>query len=359
MTTSYPTSNDPVAIMQSYLAATWIGIPADKDMPPGMAVTLEMIEGQAVITSAVLKGDRGEKGDPGRIVDLQWPPKATAAELPTNLTAADENKGWWVGDPIPDRVYVWTGTTYEVVRPGPPGPPGPRPQITPTVEVIPMEERTPDSVSEVIVTNDGAFPQWHMRLLAPQGPVGPSTNITGAPDYDGQGRPKEPGQVLTVLPNGKFGASDFAAKHPRFYSIPEGMFSPFSGPAQRHTILQYTIEAQDYDWVPYVSGHFRAYGIEIDADPLIIGSEVRLGDPLSGTLIARGFGNNSTWTTVLPHFSSTGNTTAAVAPDNGHAMVPAGQPAQISVNLYNDGLLGVYLFNPAGAQLDVLVIPQG
>ena len=227
------------------------------------------------------------------------------------------------------------------------------------VEVIPMEERTPDTKDEVIVTGDARFPQWHMRLLAPEGPVGPSTNIENAPDYDKQGRSKEPGQVVTVLPNGKFGSSDFAAKHPRFYSIPEGMFSSFSGPAQRHTILQYTIEAQDYDWVPYVTGHFRAYGLELDADPLIIGSEVRLGDPLSGTLIARGFGNNSSWTTVVPHFSSTGNTTAAVAPDNGHAMVPAGQPAQINVNLYNDGLLGVYLFNPAGAQLDVLVIPQG
>jgi hypothetical protein len=31
----------------------------------------------------------------------------------------------------------------------------------------------------------------------------------------------------------------------------------------------------------------------------------------------------------------------------------------IHVNLYNDGLLGAYIFNKTGAQLTILTIPQG
>jgi len=61
----------------------------------------------------------------------------------------------------------------------------------------------------------------------------------------------------------------------------------------------------------------------------------------------------------VPHFSSSGDPNTAVAPDNGVALVPQGQPAQINVNLYNDGLLGAYVFNRTGAQLTILVVPQG
>jgi hypothetical protein len=143
------------------------------------------------------------------------------------------------------------------------------------------------------------------------------------------------------------------------YSVPEQAFTPFTGLAQRQTILSYTVEAQDYAWVPHVEGHLKAFGIELDADPLTIGCEVRLGNPTSGTLIGRGFGNIASWTTITPHFSSPTDPTAAVSPDNGVAQVAAGQTAQISVNLYNDGLLGAYLFNSAGAQLIITVMPQG
>ncbi|MBE5436479.1 phage tail protein [Mycobacteroides abscessus] len=356
---AYATSNDPVAIMQSYIHATWYGIPVDKDMPPAVGVTMEMIDGQAVITSAVLKGDKGDPGDNAPLLNMQWPPKATAAELPDDLTEADALTSFWVGSPTPSLIYCWTGTYWQPLQAGPPGPPGPRPVITPKVEVIPMSERTPGMTSEVIVTGSEAFPQYLFRLLAPQGPVGPTATISTAADYNA-GKAKQPGQVLTVNSDGtKWEPSDFAAKHPRLYSIPEQAFTPFSGLAQRKTILSYTIPAQDYDWTPYVTGHFRAYGIEIDSDPLTIGSEVRLGDATSGTLIARGFGNNSTWTTVVPHWSTPSSPTAAVAPDNGVALVPAGQTAQINVNLYNDGLIGAYIFGRDGAQLAVLTIPQG
>lgn len=349
-------TGDAVALFQTLLSATWYGIVSDKDTPMGMAATLEMVGDEAVITTDVLVGRPGADGKPAPIVKMQWPQLQQPAELPTNLqdTEADRGKAWWIGT----LVYVWTGTTFEAVRPGPTGPPGATPIITPTVRVIPMSERTPESESTVVVTGTTGAPQWHLELLAPQGPPGDNATINQATDV--QGVPTDGQTLVWNEAAQKWKPSDYTAKHPRHYSVPEGMFTPFTGIAQRQTIMQYQVPPQDFAWTPYITGHLKAAGVETDADPFTIGCEVRLGDPTSGALVARGFGNIANWTNISPHFSSTADPAAAVAPDNGVATVPAGQAAQISVNLYNDGILGgVYLFNNAGAQLSILVMPQG
>ncbi|AXH46861.1 minor tail protein [Mycobacterium phage Aminay] len=352
------TTGDAVALFQTLISATWYGIVADKDIPGGMTATMEMVDGEAVITTDVLIGPQGDPGEPFPIVDLQWPALESASDLipikPT-LDETDKGKAWW----IDTLVYVWTGTDFTAVRPGPAGPPGATPNITITAETIPMEERTAESTDEVIPSGTSLNPHFKLRLLSPQGPEGPSTNITGAPDYDNSS-PPEDGQTLVwseVLQ--KWQPSDYTAKHPRLYTVPEAAFTAFTGLAQRQPILTYVVEPQDYAWVPYVGGHLKAFGLELDADPLTIGCEVRLGDPTSGTLIGRGFGNIASWTTIQPHFSTSGDPASAVSPDNGVALVPAGQQAQITVNLYNDGLLGAYIFNKTGAQLSILTVPQG
>ncbi|QGH80400.1 minor tail protein [Mycobacterium phage Bryler] len=358
-------TGDAVALFQTLLSATWMGIVGDGNTPGGMAATLEMVDGEAVITTDVLIGPKGDKGDPAPLVDLQWPPLESPTELvelQDELTAADKGKGWWIGT----VVYVWTGSTFQMVRPGPAGPPGATPQITFEFETIPMSERGPGVTDEVIRSGTSLNPHIKVRALSPQGPVGPSTNITDAPDYDNS-EPPTNGQSIVwdadrPRPDGGTGLwvpSDFVNKHPRLYSVPEAAFTPFTGPARRQSILQYTVEAQDFAWTPYVTGHLKAFGLELDSDPLTIGCEVRLGDPTSGQLIGRGFGNIASWTNILPHYSTPSDSAAAVAPDNGVALVPAGQTAQINVNLYNDGLLGVYVFNRNGAQLTILVVPQG
>lgn len=351
-------TGDAVALFQTLMSATWYGVVGDGNTPGGMAATLEMVDDEAVITTDVLVGPKGDKGDPAPIVQLQWPALEQAAELEPirdTLDANDEGKAWWVGN----VVYVWDGTDFQMVRPGPAGPIGATPQISVSAETIPLDERTADTVDEVIQTGTSLNPHLHFKLLAPQGPEGPSTNIIDAPDYDNTVAPED-GQTLVWNEESQlWKPSDYAAKHPRHYSIPEAAFTSFNGPSTRHTILTYVIEEQDFAWTPYVTGHIRARGLELDADPLIIGCEVRMGDWATGTLIARGFGNISNWATIVPHFSSTSDTTAAVAPDNGYATVPAGETCTINVNLYNDGLAGYYVFNPAGAQLSILVIPQG
>ncbi|BBC43314.1 putitive minor tail protein [Mycobacterium phage Y10] len=351
-------TGDAVALFQTLLSATWYGIVADKDTPGGFAATLEMVDGEAVITTDVLVGPKGEPGEPAPIVDLQWPPLDSASELipiKDTLDESDKGKAWWIGT----LVYVWTGSDFVAVQPGPAGPPGKTPNITITAETIPMEERGPGVTDEVIPSGTSLNPHFHLRLLAPQGPVGPSTNITGAPDYDSSLVPQDGQALVWNEALQKWQPSDFVAKHPRFYSVPEAAFSNFTGLAQRKPILSYVVPAQDFAWTPYVTGRLKAFGVELDNDPLTIGCEVRLGDAMSGELIGRGFGNISSWTTIQPHFSSSSDPNNAVAPDNGVALVPAGEPAQINVNLYNDGLLGAYIFNRTGAQLGILVVPQG
>lgn len=354
-----PSTGDAVALFQTLMSATWYGVVGDGNTPGGMAATLEMLDDEAVITTDVLVGAKGDKGDPAPIVQLQWPALDQAADLDPiadTLTEADAGKAWWIGS----VVYVWTGTDFQMVRPGPAGPPGATPQITVSAETIPLDERDANSVDEVIQTGTSLAPNLHFRLLSPQGPTGPSTNILGAPDYDNSGGAPDDGQTLVwSAANQKWTPSDFTAKHPRHYSVPEAAFTNFTGLAQRQAILTYTVEAQDFSWTPYVTGHIKAFGIELDADPLTIGCEVRLGDAVTGQLIGRGFGNISSWTHIKPHFSSSGDPTTAVAPDNGVATVAAGQTANISVSLFNDGLLGAYVFNKSGAQLSILCIPQG
>lgn len=355
---SVPSTGDAVALFQSMMSATWYGIVGDGTTPAGMAATLEMIDDEAVITTDVLVGPKGDKGDPSPIVQLQWPALEAAADLDPlrdTLGPDDEGKAWWIGT----VVYVWDGTDFQLVRPGPAGPPGATPQISISAETIPLDERGPGVTDEVIQTGTSLAPHLHFRLLSPQGPTGPSTSITNAPDYDDTNEPADGNTLVWSEAAGKWQPSDYTAKHPRHYSVPEAAFVPFTGLAQRHTILTYIVEAQDFAWTPYVTGHLKAYGLELDADPLTIGCEVRLGDPVTGQLIGRGFGNIANWTNILPHFSTSGDATTAVAPDNGVATVQAGQTASISVNLYNDGLLGAYVFSNAGAQLSILCIPQG
>lgn len=355
-----PQTGDAVPLFQTLMSATWYGVVGDGNTPGGMAATLEMVDDEAVITTDVLVGPKGDPGNPAPIVQLQWPAFEQVADLETvrdDLTLDDAGKAWWIGS----VVYVWDGTDFQSVRPGPAGPPGITPQISFSAETIPMSERTSSSTDEVIQSGSSTAPHIHLRLLSPQGPQGPSTNITAAPDYYSAGGAPDDGQTLVWNETlGKWKPSDFTAKHPRLYSIPQQAFNNFSGSNPRHPILTYTIEAQDYDWVPYVTGHIKAFGIELDADPFIIGCEVRLGGADdTGPLIGRGWGNISNWTTIVPHFSTSADPTAAVSPDNATAMVYAGQEATITLWLSNDGLFGAYVFNRSGAQLSILTIPQG
>lgn len=357
---SAPIPGDPV-YLGSFLTNThWYGVMGDGETPAMQVATMEAVNNDAVIALDALKGDKGDKGDPADIVRLQYDSDIDdPADLPTAsaangwdrpLVLADAGIAFW----IDNLVYMWTGTHYVAKAMGSPGPVGATPHITFTAERV-----APGTGTTIEQSGTSLNPLLHMKVDAPAGPMGPASSIVLAADYDNT-LPPTSGQVVTWnSTKNKWEPSDFAAKHPRFYSVPEAAFTNFTGLAQRQTILSYTLEAQDYDYVPYVTGHIKAFGVELDADPLTIGCEVRLGDPISGQLIGRGFGNIASWTTIAPHFSTSSDPTTAVAPDNGVAVVLAGHTATINVNLYNDGLLGAYIFNKNGAQVTILTVPQG
>lgn len=353
-----PQTGDAVRLWQGLVSMTWFGLIADSDTPPMNAATMEVADGEAVITTDVLVGPQGAAGKNAPIVELEWPAPSNAANLPTDWPQEMKNHGYW----IDGLVYVWTGTSWASALPGPAGPVGATPQLTVTAETIPLAERGPGVTDETIQTGTSLNPHLHLRLLAPQGPQGPSTNIAAAPDYDNAVE-AEVGDVLTVLNNGKWGPSEVSLKHPHMYSIPEQAFSNKRLSLNKFVLLSTVIEAQDFDWIPYVTGHFRIYGVELDTDPLTVGTEVRLtstygvDDPTAGVLIGRSHGNNSTWSTIVPHFSEPGNPTGATAPGNGVGMVRAGEDAMININVSNDGLFGTYIFNRTGAQFTVLTIP--
>lgn len=360
---SAPIPGDPVYLGSVLMNTHWYGVVGDGETPAMQVMTMEGVNQNAVIAVDALKGEPGEKGDPADIVDMQYDSTITlTSQLPTAsqangfsrpLTSGDAGKAWW----IDNLVYMWTGTHYIAKAMGSPGQTG----ATPTIHVT-AERVDPGTGTTVDQSGTSLNPVLHFKIDAPAGPQGPASAITLASDYDNT-LPPENGQVLTwneaLGTDGLWEPSDFAAKHPRMYSVPEAAFTNFTGPAQRQTILSYTLEAQDYDYVPYVTGHIKAFGLELDADPLTIGCEVRLGDPTTGQLIGRGFGSIASWTTISPHFSTSGDPNTAVAPDNGVAVVNAGQTATINVNLYNDGLFGAYIYNKNGSQVTILTVPQG
>jgi hypothetical protein len=350
---SAPIPGDPV-YLGSFLANThWYGVVGDGDTPAMQVATMEAVGQDAVICLDALKGEPGEKGDPADIVQMQYDLLVTKpSDLPTDLNnSTDVGKAWW----IESQVYVWTGDHYEAKAMGSPGQPGETPHITVSTEVIP-----PDGESIVEQSGTSLNPHLNFKIAAPRGPAGPAAAIQLAEDYDNTLPPTDGQTIVWNDDKEMWEPSDFAAKQPQLYSVPEAAFNDYTGLTQRHTICSFTIPPLDYDWVPYVHGHIKAFGVELgDSDPMTIGCEVRVGDPVAGILVARSHGTIAHWTTVTPHFSSVDDPTAAVAPDNGVATIRAGAEATFNVNLVNDGLIGSYSFNKRGAQLTIVTFPQG
>lgn len=256
---------------------------------------------------------------------------------------------------IGSRAYIWFGDHYKVLMMGSEGPPGPVPIITPSVVLIDPDS---DEESWVDVTGDAYMPSWQMHLKAPRGPRGYNTRLDLLEDVDMTDAPIN-GQVLAF--NGtKWKPQFVGAIIPRPYIVPEASFNNYEGISTRAPIGSFAIPAQLFPWKPIVWGKIRAVGLELDSDPLIIGCEVRLGHPTTGQLVARGFGNVSGWTVLTPHTSTPSTPSVAMTPDNETALVPAnhtGNNGTLYINLYNDGLAGIYLFNKANAQLFVQVNP--
>jgi hypothetical protein len=315
----------------------------------------------------VLQGPRGFPGVNAPLVDILWDPDIVTVDDLSKYDdwgAAEKNKGFWIGD----LVYIWDGAgSWKPKRPGPAGPTGKTPIISIAATTLSWADQVLGIEPEADIAGTPENPT--ITLQVPQGepgPPGPSGPIRTAADYAEPGAvggyPIDKSQLIWDLATHKWTASDPALRAARFFTVPEGAFTNFSGVATRQQICAFQIPAMPFDYVVHVTGHIRAVGLEVDADPLIIGAEVRLGDATSGQLVARGFGNISTWTVFTPHFSTAAASMDAVTPDGTIGRVPkntTGTASTIYVNLYNDGLFGIYNFNKAGAQLGLVLYPVG
>lgn len=331
------------------------GIVSDLDVPGGVTGSFELADKDGAVTLDALVGPRGPAGENAPIVKMQYQSSIDdPADLPQNLTddPIDIGKAWWVGN----IVYLWDGELFVQKQMGTQGPPGPLPNITPVVQLLNPDD--PNLTSEIEVTGTAANPTWLMKLKAPRGPQGDNATIRDATDYD-DSTPPAIGQVIA------WNGADYAPQDsnllvPRFFTVPESAFSNFTGLSTRRQIGTFQIPPMPFDYVPIVQGHIRATGIELDADPFIIGAEIRVGDSESGALVGRGFGNISTWTTIIPHASWPGSPNTAITPDNGVGVIQgysSGPASTLYVNLFNDGLAGFYAFNKTNAQISVLCLP--
>jgi hypothetical protein len=145
------------------------------------------------------------------------------------------------------------------------------------------------------------------------------------------------------------------------YTIPESAFTSASGiGSDTQPICTFQVPQQAWKWKPWVFGQLKIFGVNISFTPLLVGAEVRLGNPTTGPIVARGYGNSLGSVTLIPHTSDANNPSASMTPTNAYGLVLAnhvGTTGTLYVNLINQGMAGLYDFSSTDAQLNVLAMP--
>lgn len=356
-----------------------MGIVTDINNPNMFAATLEAFHDQAVLTVPVLQGPTGSPGQPSFALRWQNDNKTDPTQLPTDLTDLPGDLGkFWIfaildsnGNTIATSMYVWWGTSvgFRQLPVGAPGPPGPYSVITPNIVLeIPGSGNGPGGVdSWIAVTGTVGSPTYTFHIAAPRGVAGPSALLSTCPDVNFTTKPPQPGDILACTSQTTSGGQKIWAPEspggiiPQPYTVPESAFTSQSGVASSTvTVCTFDVPPQGFKWKPWVMGQMQIFGANISATPLLVGAEVRLGDPNSGTIVARGFGNSLGYVTLIPHASDTTNTSAAITPTNATGLVQAnhsGNAGKLYVNLVNQGMAGVYDFHSTNAQLSVMILP--
>lgn len=337
---------------------------SDLDTPDQVSFTMEGFGANALLNTKAIVGKQGPAGSSAPLGKRQFPIYDAEEDLPSNLTSDDADIGkYWivrVYDDLDNEVgsnwYMWNGFAFERFKMGMPGQAGPVPDVTWTFDVV-----DPSVTPSVKTTETGdiyspsVLVEINKELI--RGPQGPDAAwdkyATGSEDT---------GDIpVWDAGVGKYKATAVVNKVPKFWTYPEGAFT--STALQIGTTVPIgsaLIPPIDWDTKPWVLGHFRLSGGELDSTPFMLGIEVRLGHPTSGIVVARGWGNSTGYIELQPHSSSATGLADAITPDNERALIPAestGAAATLYVNAFNDGLVGAYSFNRAGAQLSVMAVP--
>lgn len=358
--------------VKSVLVNTHVfGLVTDGDTPDGFSATFEITGDNGVLVVPALQGDQGIPGQNAFALRLQLSTIDDPLNLPETLgnTDADIGKYWMIddvdgnGNVIGSSAYIWFGDHYRRMMMGSPGPAGPVPIMTWNVHSIQSTDANQNN--RVMQSGDAYHPNLDLFLNLPKGDPGPASRLALCPDismgtlavgdflgWDG---------ALDTNGNYLFKFLSLESITPKPLTIPESAFTSYQGLSQRATIGSYQCPPRPFPWKPWVTGHMAVAGLELSPDPLTIGAEVRLGDPVTGALVGRGFGTSTGQVIFIPHTSTPSTPSTSLTPENDYAKVPANHtnPAlgTLYVNLYNDGVVGVYIFNPNNAQLGLLQVP--
>lgn len=347
------------------------------DTPNLYAADIEVQGDQGDMDLDVLRGPQGFPGKAKFPLRRQDPPpvvnNVTDRDALTLTNTTEDIGKYWEIDTIVDGVvterkaHVWYGTRWKVIQMGTRGHPGAAPDIQLDCVTTPNSAQAvfPDTTSYVETSGGRLQPGWRFHLNVPAGIPGPVGSVGGMPDVDivAPGVPvsgdvfactgRVDGQGRAIW--GPLSPRQFATQ---FFSVPESAFSAYNGYDQRAPIGSFTIPAMPFRYTPIVWGHLGSGGLHLSANPLAIGCEVWLGSPDTGTLISRGLGNALGEVNIMPHYSSPSAAAKNISATNHVALVEAGVTATINFDLWNEGQLGVYVFNPANAQLMILVQPM-
>ncbi|QBI97716.1 minor tail protein [Gordonia phage Dogfish] len=324
--------------------------------PPLMMGQLSIAGNDAALAVPVLQGDPGDQGQPAQPFKWQFPSLDSTSELPplTN-TPTDIGKSYVIKDGTGTAdVAYWNGLEWKYFADAfGPGLPGPTPDITVTGELVDEEDPF-----EVVVSGSDEAPHFHFKMPATPGPPG----VTGPWFLFDDTETRNAGDVpMWSTDDAKFVPRSLLemGSFPRVlrHTQPESAFTAYSGTAASQQISTMALPALESAYQVDVHGHVRVGRNGLSSAQVAI--VVRLGDPTTGQIIAKGLAVDSGPCIISPHYSSqsSGQTGWASSPDGALGRVPAATATNLYVTALRESGGGSWYANAVDAQLSVTLLP--
>lgn len=348
---------DPLKIGDRDVRLGFWGQPRQQGDPRIINGTFTLIDGQGDVVLDVFEGPPGQPGVNAPIFRWQYDSTITnVGDLPNVavLDESDNGRGWLIGT----TWYVYVDAAgpdgeFREVDSGIPGIPGPVPNVSATAS---FRVTTDPNDRDIAVNESGDSLNPNFGFVFPtaalRGPVGPSTTIRLAPDYDNSTPPLDGQGVVWDEGLEKFRPGDLSPTAATMVTIPHIDFQEYSGSAGRQLIASRDLDALPYAWYPDVAGstkitrNFLAscqVEIEVRIGPTGVGTGETaplcgLGpyDPQWALLDATAVAN------IRPQFSDITNPGRAVAPDAAAGRVAAGDAMTVYVFTHKIGGSGTY-----------------
>ncbi|WLP91308.1 hypothetical protein [Gordonia sp. NB41Y] len=337
------------------LKAKVYGLSTPPGEPPLQQAQLSVVGTDAALGIPVLKGDPGDPGTAAEPFRWQFPSLTSTAELPTSFVTSDKGKAYVIndGDGTADVAY-WTGVEWKyMVNAFGPGLVGPTPDITVTGELV--DEADP---FDVVVTGSVEAPHLHFKVPGvpgPQGGPGPWQLFDDSVTRDQGDLIVWDATAGRFKPAGPLSAQ--ALPRVMRYTQPESAFTAYSGSNASQLISTMALPALDWAYQVDVSGHVRVgQNVLSSAQVAIV---VRLGDPTTGPIVAKGLAITNGPCIIDAHYSSqaSGQSGYAATPDGALGRTAPATATTLYVTAIRESGSGSWYANAVDAQLRATLIP--